>query len=609
MADTNTAKYLNDNIGAVLSKALSEMAVQQPNDGVDFLSKWLKTYAEQEELKMFRETEEKQLAVDRELTQKKEAEKASRREQKVSDKSKIDDAYQKLLAKLRDPDTYFQETYWSELVDVAKEHMGAQSVYMGALDEEGLEGMEPPFIRYTHQNIAAGSPSLLTDENEVLPKMKDADTPCLTYNVLTESIPEEEHAQKCIWKPPPPPQPPVAEGEEAPPPPEGPKYLPVSVPCVTDVPTMHYFEMPRLGAYAAFPLVYPSYYTHAAFLEAKQFEQGRAQDVTAKVQKQKEREEAIAEAQEKGLEEPTFEEEEAQPDKTMTLTGTTTKRVLCMDTLGTNTLFDESKYAAMMDLCDACAECKARSEIQDVDGQALFDIDDERRQAADNLETGVPSLRETAKTNLQAPQEAEMKEIADRGLEADPKKAVEEVCYKKYASLQAKMVVGLYKDEIKKFVEKTYCVQPEVLNIMAAIAFLVGYTKAEVYPPRKTILKWPESNFARNIFGTADAFFSKIEAIDFEIGKKNLTNEQKLSFIQSLIPAEWNEEKAKEIDPAFEVLWNYLSSAIDYRTSALKQAQVEYEERKKKAEEEEQEFSEPALATLDDDFEGLATSG
>merc|ERR1719247_2215379 len=267
---------------------------------VDFLSKWLKTYAEQEELKMFRETEEKQLAVDRELTQKKKQRKLPGGKQKVSDKSKIDDAYQKLLAKLRDPDTYFQETYWSELVDVAKEHMGAQSVYMGALDEEGLEGMEPPFIRYTHQNIAAGSPSLLTDENEVLPKMKDADTPCLTYNVLTESIPEEEHAQKCIWKPPPPPQPPVAEGEEPPPPPEGPKYLPVSVPCVTDVPTIHYFEMPRLGAYSAFPLVYPTYYTQEAFGEAKKFEEEKAEDARQKQAKEEEKQAQIDEAREKG---------------------------------------------------------------------------------------------------------------------------------------------------------------------------------------------------------------------------------------------------------------------------------------------------------------------
>ena len=35
---------------------------------------------------------------------------------------------------------------------------------------------------------------------------------------------------------------------------------------------MHYFEMPRLGAYAAFPLVYPTYYTQEAHAEEDEFE-------------------------------------------------------------------------------------------------------------------------------------------------------------------------------------------------------------------------------------------------------------------------------------------------------------------------------------------------
>jgi len=69
MVDQATAKYLNDNIGQVLSKALSEMSVQQPNDGVDFLSQWLKNYADQEEIKLIREEEEKQMEKDRALTE------------------------------------------------------------------------------------------------------------------------------------------------------------------------------------------------------------------------------------------------------------------------------------------------------------------------------------------------------------------------------------------------------------------------------------------------------------------------------------------------------------------------------------------------------------
>lgn len=465
-------------------------------------------------------------------------------------------------------------------------------------------------IRYTNENVFSGSPSLL---DKILPKMKDAETSNLTYGAVTESVPEEEHGPKCIWKPPPPPQPPVPEGEEPPPPPEGPKHLPVTVPCVTDVPIVHYFEMPRLGAYFACPLVYPSYYTQEAFAQAKTFEQEKAEDLRVKEEKAAEREAQITEAREKGLEEPTFEEEEAQPEKVMVLTGTTTKMVLCMDTLGTNTLFDESKFADMMALCDACAECKARSEIKEVDDQALFSIGVDRRAAAEDLETGLPSLREDAKTATQAAQEEAMKEITDRQLEPAVQEVVKEIAYKKFTNLQAKNVVEYYKEHIKGWVKSSVTVQPEVLNIVAAIAFLIGYTKAEVYPPRKTMLKWWKLKELMGDDKQADAFFEKLTNASLEIGRKNLTNEQKLNHIQSLLPPEFNgeagPEKAKEIDPAFEVLWTYLSTAVDYRTSALKQAQTEYDERKKKAEEEEQTFEEEPLTSVDDDFEGLVASG
>jgi len=280
--------------------------------------------------------------------------------------------------------------------------------------------------------------------------------------------------------------------------------------------------------------------------------------------------------------------------------------VICMDSLGTNTLFDEAKFASVMALCDACAECKARSETKEIDDQALFAIGTDRRVASEDLETGLPSLREDAKTALQEAQEAAMKEIADRGLEADPRKVVEEICFKKFAHLQAKQVVDYYKEHIKLWAATCFTVQPEVLNIMAAIAFLIGYTKAEVYPPRKTMLKWANIKSLIADDKKADAFFAKLESASLDIGRKGLSIEQKLSFIQTLLPAEFNDEKAKEIDPAFEVLWTFLSTAVDYRTSALKQAQVEYDERKKKAEEDEATFDEPDLTTIDDDCEGAA---
>merc|ERR1712216_763376 len=103
-----------------------------------------------------------------------------------------------------------------------------------------------------------------------------------------------------------------------------------------------------------------------------------------------------------------------------------------------------------------------------------------------------------------------------------------------------------------------------------------------------------------------DSFFDKLSKVLLEVGsRKGLTNEQKLSFVQTLLPADFSEEKAKEVDPAFEVLWSSLSAAVDFRSSALKQAQTEYNDRKKAAEEAEQAFEEPELTTVDDDFEAL----
>jgi hypothetical protein len=600
---------LEANIGTVLSKALSEMSVQQPNDGVDFLARWLKNYADQEDIKVIKEQEEKQTEEDRAVTQKQEGEKAARREQKAADLKTVDDGFKALLEKFNDPEKMFEEAYWTELVKVVKQYMGAQSVYLGLLDEEGLEDEEAPLIRYTHENIFAGSPSLL---DKVLPKMKDAETSNVTYGALTESVPEEELKAKFLWKPQPPPQPPVPEGEEPPPAPEGPKYLPVAIPCVTDVPIIHYFEMPRLGAYMASPLVYQTYYTQEAYAEAKAFEEQKAEDVRIKKEKEEEREAQIKEAQEKGVEEPVFEPEEEQPEKVMVLTGTASKMVLCMDTLGTNTLFSEAKYEDIMNLCDAFSACKARSEIKEIGDQAVYAIGGERRAAADDPDTGLPSLRQDAITALQESQDAEMQEIAGRGLEPEPRASVEQVCAKKFAHLQARMVVDFYKEHIKSFVSKCFTVQPETLNIMAAIAFVIGYEKAEVYPPRKTMLKWWKMKSWFQDDTQADLFFSRLESTNLEIGKKNIANESKLAFINSLMPADLQtfiaEEKAKQIDPAFEVLFNFLSTAIDYRTAALQQMQVEYNERKKKAEEEEQPFEEPDLATVDDDFEGLAAA-
>jgi len=299
----------------------------------------------------------------------------------------------------------------------------------------------------------------------------------------------------------------------------------------------------------------------------------------------------------------------------MTLTPTTVKMVLCMDTLGTNTLFDESRFADMMALCDACAACKARTETLEIDEQAVFAIGEERRQAADDPETGLPNLREDAATAMQGQMDEGLQEIANKVAEnpAADKQVLEDLCAKKFVYLKAKCLVGYYRSHISTFIKMYYTVAPEVLHIMAALAFFIGYTNEDVFPPRKSALKWWRMKSLLDGDQQADLFFKRIDEVNLEVGRKGLNNEQKLASIKAMlaapnVPAEFNEETAKAIDPAFEVLWTFLKSALDYRESVLRQAQAEYDERKKKAEEEDPPvpFEEPELVTLDDDFEGLA---
>mmetsp|Transcript_33958 Transcript_33958/g.60005 ORF Transcript_33958/g.60005 Transcript_33958/m.60005 type:complete len:598 (-) Transcript_33958:125-1918(-) len=595
MVDHATAKYLNDNIGGVLAKALAEMAVAQPTDGVDFLSTWLRTYAEQEDVKAWREKEEQQLAEDREKTQAKEAQKEAIKKKKTEDKKAVTDYYQALLDKFNDPDQMFKDSFWNDIVDVAQHVLGAKSVYLGIMDEEGLEDVEAPCIRY--ENVSAGSEWML---EKVLPKETG-----ITYGALKESPPEEEQAGLYLWKPPAPePAPPPTEEGEPPKEEAGLKYYPVYAKYVTDITTVHYFDMPRLGAFLAVPLVFPTYYNADAFAEAKKFEEEKAKEAEEKRLAEEAAAAAAAEGGEGEAAAAAAEakpDEEAVPEKQMVLPGVPVKMVLCMDTLGTNTAFDEEKFQDMLALCNACGECKARSEMKEIDEQALFAINAERRNS---VTEAIASVQGEQEAQVQEVYEAAKTEIANMGLDPEPKAAREELLQKKFKFLVAKQVVVEQKDAITEFLEKYMTVPPEVLNVLAAIAFLVGYTKAQVYPARKTALKLPKLKTVMD-----DMLFEKIDKLELEEERKGLTPEQKLSYIKGTFLAplgEFNETfSAKEIDPYFELLYSFIVSACDFRTAHLAFVKSQYELRKQQAETADppQPFTEPPPTELDDDME------
>lgn len=587
MADDATAKYLKNNIGDVLAKALAEMSVAQPKDGVEFLSQWLKTHAEQEEAKASREAEEKMLEEERGKTQRRLEEREGRRQAKLAEQLAKDNAYKELFEKFSDPKTVFEDKLWDQLVDVAKQVSGAQAVYLGQDDPEGLDdGSETgtgPCIRY--DRASAGSEFM---KEQVLPKEASDKygKPGITWGVWEEKPPDEVIAEKFLWKPPmpaPPPVDPAADAGGDPPVVESPwPNFPVYVECVTDVEPVHYFDMTRLGAYLAVPLVYPSYYNDKALTEAKEFEkqlqeEKKLKDEAAAEEAEKKRLEEEANPKPEG--EDGAEAEVAKPpspeqeeEKDPTFSGEAVRMVLCLDTLGTNTAFEEAKMKDLLELCRVAGECKAKMEKRQIRSQAqvLVALDPEAEEPPALAEEESKALDEEKETELKKVDELEPP-IEDE----EQKKIRKDLVEKKYDFRRQLAVLQARKDALFAF-KDWVVVQQEVLSVLAGVALMFDYPSEKLYPRRKKVFKWET---LKNIL--ADDLFAKISSTDMELPRKKLRPEQRMKALTELLPKpEFTEEEAKKVSPVFKDLWNFAQSARAYRQADLDWRKAEFNKEK-----------------------------
>lgn len=596
MVDHATAKYLSDNVGTVLATALADMAVAQPADGVDFLSRWLNLYAEQEEDKERQQKEKQELEAERVKTKAALDAKEAEAKKKTAEAQAKVTKYQDLVSKFSNPDTIFDKNCWEELVGVAQTATGAKAVYLGLLEEEGLDGEAPgPCIAYT--NTTQGSEWLV---DRVLP-----DQTGVTWGAFKQNPEEEEFAKACLWRPPKPAAPDPAdapepnEGEE--PPAEGEEgeankaptlpFYPVNVPCVTDVDQVHYFDMTRLGAYLAVPLVYPSYYTADALADAKTFEtEKKAEEAAreeARLAKETAHAEAVAAAEAAGEEPPPEDPpEEAPPEKQMVLRGKDVKMVLCIDTLGTNASIDEAKIPELLELCKACALCKSQTETRFVDTQALLELDDAARAAADER---LAEVRAEAAEALKEEQEAEEAALGEE--EQDKKPLIQE----KYVYLRALKVAKDLQDDILKLCSWVVAPQ-ELIDLVSSLAFVVLQTKEQVFPKKKSKLDW--AKLSSEVL--TPALLEAHAACDLTATRKGLAPEQMLKAIKEKADA-LDEEKAKAIWPMVEPLAAVLRQAVAYRLKYIEWRRAEFE-KEKAAVPEGEEFSGTPLAELDDDF-------
>jgi len=363
-------------------------------------------------------------------------------------------------------------------------------------------------------------------------------------------------------------------------------YLPVSVECVTDVPEVHYFDMTRLGSYMAVPLVYSSYYQPDAYADAKQFEQEKKEALKAA-------EETGGEAAAAEAEQPPEAAEEV-PEKQMVLRGTPVKLVLCLDTLGTNTAIQTSKIPDLLELCKACAKCKERTESQQVDTQVLYVLEEEERQAQGD-EAAKSALVAQCRSEVEAA--AELQEAQEQEEQAAEEPEQKELVQEKYKYLRARQAFVQLKALVLELLSWVV-VPPEVLNVIAATAFMYGYPKDKIYPKRKTMLKWDTLKTLLN-----DELFTTVQEANICAERTKLQPEQKLASIKEMAtPAEYDEEKARALAPAFEVLYTLIQAACAYRAKDLAVRKAEYAKRKEAAAAAEEAFTETALEDLDDDF-------
>lgn len=597
--NNNTAKYLNDNIGGVLSKALAEMAIAQPTDGVNFLSRWLSTYAELEEAKKWRDQEAASVEEDRSRAQTMLAEKADSATRKAAQMKRKISEFQGLLDLLGSADTVFTDKLWMQLLSTVQTFTGAQAVYLGLLDEEGIEGVEGKCIVYTH--TTAGSEWML---EKILNEGVG-----VTWGALTET-PGEEVLH--LWRPPKkePVVPTDADDADAEPPPEEPAepFLPVSIDYVTDVAEVHYFDMTRLGAYLAVPLVYTSYYTADAIADATKYEEdkkaAKAAAEQAAAEKAAQGGDAADDAAAAAGDEP---QADTPAEAPMVLRGNKIKMVLCLDSLGKNTVFEATKIPQLLELCKAFGGCKERTETQQVATQAISVMDEREQQQNPTDEVSKASRIAKLRTELDEPMKQQMdeeKEAAKAKAEADGVEFTfdKELAQEKYKYIKARTVFSQCKDLFLELT--TWVVAPqEMLNIMAGTFYMYGLAKEEIYPKRKSMLKWET---LKGII-VDPKFLAVVEKKDVCEQRKDIKAEHKLASIRELAsPADFTEEKAREISPALEVLYSLIQAAISYRSKDLTTRKEAWNKRKEKTEEAGEEFKETPLEDIDDDFAELA---
>jgi len=246
----------------------------------------------------------------------------------------------------------------------------------------------------------------------------------------------------------------------------------------------------------------------------------------------------------------------------------------------------------MGELCEAFGACRERTQAAQVIAQAVYSIGEQELQAADEENSKaahVAQVRADVSAALQEAMQAEEEVAADE--------EAKELIQEKYQYLKAKQAFLQLKDLVMELASWVV-VPPQVMKVIAATAFMYGFPRERIYPKRKAGLNW---EVLKTVLGKG--LFDAVKATDVCGERKKLAHQQKLVSIKEMAsPPDYDEEKARDVAPAFEVIFTLIQAACAYRTKHLSIIKADFTSRKEEAAENGDPFTETPLEDRDDDF-------
>ena len=336
MADSKLQRYVaqpehedvtylkDDQIGGILSKGLAELYQRQPAHPIHFLGNWLLNYAatEKNKAKEAMQAERKQLLDSKyQQTLEAQAENKRRKLAEIETKTRFEADFLDRIKQSVDLDDLLQH-----LAEHLQMYLKTSGAYIGQLekvkravtdlDDENahIDPEAPEVIRY----VAASRNHL-----QIVDKVLTEEQGPTTYSVFKpkEEEPPAENAE---------------EQEEGAEPPVVEEHLNTAyVEQVVGNPKMHFFDVPKLGAFLALPLVYKSCLNEAAFDAAVE---DALKIKRVKAEREMERQQKVenigsvhsgAGREEEEAEAAPVEELQPEPFKTVDV-----KLVVCVDSLG-----------------------------------------------------------------------------------------------------------------------------------------------------------------------------------------------------------------------------------------------------------------------------------